>query len=75
MVTFIAALRVFGTIFVLTRGGPGKETDVISLRIYEGAFRLREAGYSIAMAIVLTMIILGVAAIVFLLQSRMEQSS
>lgn len=75
VVTFIAALRAFGTIFVLTRGGPGKETDVISIRIYEGAFRLRDAGYSTAMAVVLALIILVVAAVVFMLQSRTEQSS
>ena len=75
IVTFIAALRVFGMVFVLTRGGPGKVTDVISLRIYEGAFRLRDAGYSTAMAVTLALIIILVAAVVFILQSRTEQSS
>jgi raffinose/stachyose/melibiose transport system permease protein len=75
IVTFIAALRVFGMVFVLTRGGPGNETDVVSMRIYEGAFRLREAGYSTAMAVVLAAIIIAVTAVIFFMQPSTEETT
>lgn len=71
IITFIAALRVFGMIFVLTRGGPGRETEVVSILIYEQAFRLRQTGYSTAMALVLTAFILIVSALVFVVQTRL----
>ncbi len=72
-ITFIAALRVFDLVFVLTRGGPGKETEVVSMLIYRQAFEQRNAGYATAMALVMTVIIVSVSATVFYLQSRQEE--
>ena len=70
VLTFIAALRVFDLVFVLTRGGgPGKETIVVSLLIYQEAFQYNRAGYGAAMALVLTVIIVSVSALVMRLQS------
>ena len=69
MLTFIAALRVFDLVFVLTRqGGPGKETTVVSLLIYQEAFQYNRAGYGAAMAMVLSVIIVAVSALVMRLQ-------
>ena len=72
VVTFIAALRVFDLVFVLTRGGPGQETKVVSMLIYEEAFEYHHAGYGSAMALVMTVLIVSVSAVVFTLQSRQE---
>jgi raffinose/stachyose/melibiose transport system permease protein len=72
ILTFIAALRLFDLVFVLTRrGGPGKETTVVSLLIYEEAFQYNNAGYASAMAVVLAIIILSISAIV--IQSQLQQ--
>lgn len=69
VLTFIAALRVFDLVFVLTRqGGPGKETTVVSLLIYQEAFQYNRAGYGAAMAMVLSVIIVAVSALVMRLQ-------
>ncbi len=73
VVTFIAALRVFDLVFVLTRGGPGRETKVVSMLIYEEAFEYHHAGYGSAMALVMTVLIVFVSAVVFTLQSRQEE--
>ncbi len=73
VVTFIAALRVFDLVFVLTRGGPGRETEVVSMLIYEEAFEYHKAGYGAAMALVLTVIIVSVSAVVFRWQTRQEE--
>lgn len=74
VLTFIAALRVFDLVFVLTRsGGPGKETIVTSILIYEQAFQRNRAGYGSAMALVLSLIIITVSAVVMRLQARQEE--
>ncbi len=73
VLTFIAALRVFDLVFVLTRGGPGRVTEVVSMLIYEEAFEYHNAGYGSAMALVMTVLIITVSATVFYLQSRQEE--
>lgn len=70
VLTFIAAMRVFDLVFVLTGGGPGKQTYVTSLLIYEQAFQRNRAGYASAIAVLVTLIILGVSITVNYLQSR-----
>jgi ABC-type sugar transport system permease subunit len=71
IVTFIAGLRVFDLVFVLTRGGgPGTETTVVSLLIYQQAFKFHKAGYAASMAVILTIIIVSVSALVLYFQSR-----
>lgn len=70
VLTFIAAMRVFDLVFVLTGGGPGKQTYVTSLLIYEQAFQRNRAGYASAIAVLVALIILGVSIAVNYLQSR-----
>lgn len=61
----IAALKVFGPIFVLTKGGPGGETNVPSYFSYQNFFEKAQVGYGAAIATVLTVII-AVLTVVFL---------
>jgi ABC-type sugar transport system permease subunit len=72
VLTFIAALRVFDTVFVLTNGGPGKTTIVTSWLIYDETFKLNHAGYGSAIAVTLALVILVVSATVYWLQARGE---
>jgi raffinose/stachyose/melibiose transport system permease protein len=57
--TTIAALKVFGQIFVLTRGGPGTATLVPSYFAYKNFFEKANVGYGSAISTVLTAIILA----------------
>lgn len=50
------AIRVFDHIFVLTGGGPGTSTEVVSLLLYRKAFQSFEMGYASAVALVLTVL-------------------
>lgn len=75
ILTFIAAMRVFDLVFVLTQGGPGKQTIVTSYLIYQQAFQRNRAGYASAIAVVIAIIILVVSIAVFKLQSRDESKS
>ncbi|MEU7689477.1 MULTISPECIES: carbohydrate ABC transporter permease [Microbispora] len=56
----IAALKVFGPIFVLTRGGPGSSTMVPSYFSYLNFFEKVNVGYGSAIATVLALIIVVV---------------
>lgn len=51
LLTLIAALQIFGTVQVLTNGGPGTHTMVPTLRIYEEAFTSFRYGTAAAMSV------------------------
>lgn len=57
----ITALKTYDLIFVLTRGGPGTTTEVISYHIYQQAFRYLEIGKASAMSYLLLLIIVPIA--------------
>jgi raffinose/stachyose/melibiose transport system permease protein len=72
VLTFIAALRVFDTVFVLTNGGPGKQTYVTSYLVYQETFQRNRAGYGAAIAVILALIIALVSVTVTRIQQRSE---
>lgn len=55
------ALRVFDTIFMMTKGGPGSSTEVLSILIYLQAFPFFHMGYASAMSYVMMFIIDGIS--------------
>jgi raffinose/stachyose/melibiose transport system permease protein len=71
--TTIAALKIFGQIFVLTRGGPGNATLVPSYFAYKNFFEKANVGYGSAISTVLTVLILGLTVVFLQLQSRDER--
>ncbi|MET8861437.1 sugar ABC transporter permease [Nonomuraea sp. NPDC004580] len=66
----IAALKVFGPIFVLTRGGPGNATMVPSYFSYLNFFQKSNVGYGSAIATVLALIIIMVTFLFLRVQER-----
>lgn len=75
VLTFIAALRVFDLVFVLTNGGPGKQTIVTSYLVYDETFRRNRAGYGAAIAVTLALVILVVSAVMYWVQSRNDNDA
>jgi raffinose/stachyose/melibiose transport system permease protein len=69
----IAALKVFGPILVLTRGGPEASTYVPSYYSYMNFFTYAKVGYGAAIANSLTVIIVAVAAVMLIAQARMAR--
>lgn len=51
LLTLLAALQIFGTVQVLTNGGPGSHTLVPTLLIYEEAFTNNRYGSAAAMSV------------------------
>ena len=55
IITTIGAMKVFGQIYVMTRGGPVDSTKVIVYYIWETAFKHFDMGYASAIAFVLVL--------------------
>ena len=69
----VAALKVFGPIYVLTRGGPEGSTLVPSYYSYLNFFDKSKVGYGAAVANVLTLVIVVVAGLILAAQARSER--
>jgi raffinose/stachyose/melibiose transport system permease protein len=68
----IAALKVFGPIWALTRGGPNNATTVPSYFAYNAFFNKLQVGYGAAVATALTLVIVAVSIGFLKVQGRSE---
>ena len=75
MLSIIGGIKLFDQVYALTGGGPGHATDTISTLIYKDAFTLGEFGYSIALAVVLTVIVAIVSAGQYTVLDRNERAA
>ena len=75
MLSIIGGIKLFDQVYALTNGGPGHATDTISTLIFKDAFTLGEFGYSIALAVVLTIIVAIASAGQYTLLSRNEKAA
>ncbi len=73
MLSIIGGIKLFDQVFALTGGGPGHATDTLSTLIYKDAFTLGEFGYSIALAVVLTIVVAVVSTGQYAVLSRNEK--
>ncbi|MFD9324689.1 carbohydrate ABC transporter permease [Streptomyces sp. NPDC060065] len=74
MLSIIGGIKLFDQVYALTGGGPGHATDTLSTLLYKDAFTLGEFGYSIALAVVLTIIVAVVSTGQYLALSRNERA-
>jgi raffinose/stachyose/melibiose transport system permease protein len=74
MLSIIGGIKLFDQVYALTGGGPGHATDTLSTLIYKDAFTLGEFGYSIALAVVLTIIVSVASTGQYLGLSRAEKA-
>ena len=72
LTTTIAALKVFGPVFVLTKGGPGDATNVPSYYSYSNFFGTLQVGYGAAIATALTVVVIALTAAFIKVQSKAE---
>lgn len=63
--TTIAAFQLFTPVYVMTRGGPRRSTDVLLYHIYQEAWLKFDAGTASAMTFVLLALIVAVALVQF----------
>jgi multiple sugar transport system permease protein len=55
------AFKLFDQVYILTEGGPGKVTEVISMHIYRVAFRQFETGLASALGYVVLVVVIALA--------------
>lgn len=68
----IGSFKVFDLILVMTQGGPGQSTLVLSQYIYQKGFTENDFGYASAISIVLFAICIAVTIFQFLYNKRKE---
>jgi ABC-type sugar transport system permease subunit len=68
----VASFKVFDLIVVMTDGGPGRATKVLSQLIYEEGIREGRFGLASAISLVLFVLVAGFTVIQFLIQRRQE---
>jgi raffinose/stachyose/melibiose transport system permease protein len=74
VLTTINALRSFDIVYNTTAGGPGGETLVPSLYMYQNAFLYNKVGYAAAVATILAVTIFVLAGIVLRVGDRGERA-
>jgi ABC-type sugar transport system permease subunit len=66
----ILSLQVFDLLYLLTGGGPGRETTVMNYYIYQRTVQNLSFGYASALAIVLFLVILAFSSVLLWLRLR-----
>jgi len=66
--------RVFDTIFVLTRGGPGVSTQTVGIYTYQNGFVYLNMGYTMALSVVILIAIVVISLFYLRLLRRRPQS-
>ncbi|MBX5180010.1 sugar ABC transporter permease [Rhizobium lentis] len=69
----IDAFGTFDQVFVLTRGGPGESTKLLSIYGYDTAFKFQMTGYASALFVTLGLIMLALALMAIRLIQRGEE--
>ncbi len=72
LLRIIEVFKVFDKVYVMTEGGPGTFTEVLSFRIWKEAFMFRNFGYSSAMSYYMIIILSILAMVLFRLLRRAE---
>ena len=68
----IDAFGTFDQVFVLTRGGPGEATRLLSIFGYDTAFKFQQTGYAAALFVTMGLIVLALALAAVRLLRRVE---
>jgi multiple sugar transport system permease protein len=66
----IDAFTTFDQVYVLTHGGPGTSTELISLYGYDTFFKFQQFGYAAAMLLMVALVILAFAFLAVRLMRR-----
>ena len=69
----IAALKVFGPVYVITGGGPAGSTLVPAYYAYQEFFTKRNVGYGATIATVLTIVVVIVSIVFIRVQNALER--
>jgi raffinose/stachyose/melibiose transport system permease protein len=72
LTTIIHALKVFGQVYVMTGGGPGRATSVASYYSYQNFFEKANVGYGATISTVLAVVIMVIMVFYIRVQQQQE---
>ena len=72
LITIISAFQVFDLVFIITRGGPARATLVLSILMYDNAFRYAEIGMGATVGMTLGVIIFCFSLVYMRLKERLD---
>ena len=70
LVNLIISSQSFGLVNLMTQGGPGTATNMVSYQIYQNAFQYNDYGYASALALVLFVVVMVAAGVVWFASRR-----
>lgn len=73
IISTIGSFKTFDFIFILTYGGPGFTTEVLTLQVYKYALYTAKLGYGSALAVLLTIMIVIFSIVELKLLTRREE--
>ena len=74
VISTIGSFKTFDFIFIMTYGGPGFTTEVLTLQIYKHALYTAKFGYGSAVAVMLTVLIVLFTIVELKVLTRNEES-
>jgi multiple sugar transport system permease protein/raffinose/stachyose/melibiose transport system permease protein len=73
--SLVAGLQIFGTVQMLTNGGPAGHTEVPTLHIYQQAFQYSEYGRAAAMSVIFGLCLVALACVQLWVSRRLGGST
>ena len=75
LMRLIDVFRALEVMYIMTGGGPGRATELLSLHIYNRAFDAQLLGYSSAIAVLLIVIVFAISLAILMLGKPMKAES
>ncbi len=75
LMRLIDVFKGLEVMYILTGGGPGRATEVLSLHIYNRAFETQQLGFASAVAVLLILIVFALSVLILKLNNPMRAGS
>ena len=75
LMRLIDVFRALEVMYILTGGGPGRATELLSLHIYNRAFETQQLGYASAISVLLILIVFGLSLAILTLGNPMKDKA
>ncbi len=75
LLRLIDVFRAMEVMYILTGGGPGRATELLSLHIYNRAFDTQQLGYASAISVLLILIVFGLSFAILVIGNPMKDKA
>jgi len=75
LMRIIDVFRALEVIFIMTGGGPGSSTRVLSLHLFQTAFTSQDLGYAATIALLLSLILIAFSAVLLLFSNPLKDKA